>query len=172
MKYPTIWPQFFTATILNWKHLLKEDEYKDIIIECLKFMVDDKRIGINAFVIMSNHVHIIWQPLQHYTLTQIQTSFMTYTAKAIKKKLLQHKPDVLETLKVNKYDRTYQIWKREPLSIELFTEKAFMQKLEYVHNNAVAAGLVINAEEYKYSSAKFYLLGIDEFNLVTHYSGN
>lgn len=62
---------------------------------------------MNAFVIMSNHVHIIWQPFQDYTLTQIQTSFMTYTSKAIKKKLLQHKPDVLETLKVNKYDRTY-----------------------------------------------------------------
>jgi len=86
MNYPTIWPQFFTATILNWSHLLKEDEYKDIIIECLKFMVDDKRVEVNAFIIMSNHVHIIWQPLQHYTLTQIQTSFMTYTAKAINKK--------------------------------------------------------------------------------------
>jgi len=110
--------------------------------------------------------------LQHYTLTQIQTSFTTYTAKAIKKKLLQQKPDVLDTLKVNKYDRAYQIWKREPLSIELFTEKAFMQKLHYMHNNAVAAGLVSFAEEYKYSSAKFYLSGIDEFNLVTHYSGN
>lgn len=172
MNHPTVWPQFFTATILNWKHLLKEDEYKDIIIDCLKFMVDDKRVEVNAFIIMSNHVHIIWQPLQHYTLTQIQTSFVTYTAKAIKKKLLQHKPDVLETLKVNKYDRTYQIWKREPLSIELFTEKTFMQKLEYIHNNPVAAGLVSFAEEYKYSSAKFYFSGVDEFSIVTHYSGN
>jgi len=32
-----------------------------------------------------------------------------------------------------------------------------MQKLEYIHNNAVAAALVNFAEEYKYSSAKFYL---------------
>ena len=78
---------------------------------------------------------------------------------------------MLETLKVNKYDRTYQIWKREPLSIELFTE-TFMQKLHYIHNNAVAAGLVNFAEEYKYSSAKFYHQGIDEFNIITHYIGN
>ena len=172
MKYPTIWPHFFTATILNWKHLLKDDEYKDIIIECLKFLVDEKRIELNAFTIMSNHVHIIWQPLQHYTLTQIQTSFMTYTAKSIKKKLAVENPEVLEQLRVNKYDRTYQIWKREPLSIELFTEKAFLQKMEYIHENPVAAGLVNFAEEYKYSSAKFYMLGIDEFNIITHYSGN
>ena len=73
---------------------------------------------------------------------------------------------------MNKYDRTYQIWKREPLSIELFTEKVFMQKLEYIHQNPVIAGLVNFAEAYKYSSAKFYHLDIDEFNFITHYSGN
>lgn len=54
-----------------------------------------------------------------------------------------------ERLKVNKNDRTYQIWKREPLSIELFTEKALLQKLEYVHENPVAAVLVNFAAEYK-----------------------
>ena len=87
MKYPVIWPQFYTATILHWKQLLKEDEYKHIIIECLKFLVKEQRIELNAFVIMSNHVHLKWQPLQQYTLTHIQSSFMTQTAKAIKKKL-------------------------------------------------------------------------------------
>jgi putative transposase len=172
MKYPTIWPQFFTATIQNWKQLLKNDEFKEIIIEGLKFLVNEKRIELSAFVIMSNHVHIIWQPLQQYTLTQIQMSFMTQTAKAIKKKLALENPDILEQLRVNKYDRTYQIWKREPLSIELFTEKAFMQKLEYIHENPVTAALVNFAEEYKYSSAKFYLEGIDEFDMITHYTSN
>ena len=172
MKYPVIWPQFYTATIQNWKQLLKEDEYKGIIIECLKFLVKEQRIELNAFVLMSNHVHIIWQPLQEYTLTQIQSSFMTQTAKVIKKKLALENPEVLEQLRVNKYDRTYQIWKREPLSVELFTEKAFLQKLEYIHENPVNAGLVNFAEEYKYSSAKFYNDGTDEFNMITHYSGN
>ena len=32
-------------------------------------------------------------------------------------------------------------------------------KLEYIHNNPVAAGIVANPEEYKYSSARNYLLG-------------
>ena len=50
------------------------------------------------------------------SVTLIQTSFMTYTAKAIKLKLALENPNVLEQLRVNKYDRKYQIWKREPLS--------------------------------------------------------
>ena len=89
MTYPTIWPHFFTATILNWIHLLKEDEYKDIIVKCLNFLADEKRIELNAFTIMSNHVNIIWQPLQHYTLTQIQTSFMAYTTKSNQEEIVQ-----------------------------------------------------------------------------------
>ena len=172
MDYPTIWPQFFTSTIQNWKHLLKDDEYKDIIINCLQFLTREKRITLNAFTIMSNHVHIIWQPLQHYTLTQIQTSFSTQTSREIIKKLKEKNPGQFDSLKVNKYDRAYQVWKREPLSIELFTEKIFQQKLEYIHQNAVVAGLVILPEMYKYSSAKFYEMGIDDFNMLTHYMGS
>jgi len=44
---------------------------------------------------------------------------------------------MLANLKVNKYDREYQIWKREPLSIELLTESMFIQKLEYLHPSAI-----------------------------------
>lgn len=47
MNYPTTWPHFFTATFLNWNHLLKEDEYKKIIIR--KFSVGSEyRYGFNG----------------------------------------------------------------------------------------------------------------------------
>ena len=42
------YPQFFTATILEWKHLLVEDKYKDIIIESLRFLVKEK--GYHLFI--------------------------------------------------------------------------------------------------------------------------
>jgi hypothetical protein len=32
MDYPTNYPHFFTATILEWKHLLKLNKFKEIII--------------------------------------------------------------------------------------------------------------------------------------------
>ena len=38
--------------------------------------------------------------------------------------------------------------------------------------NPVAAGLVTLAEEYHYSSAKFYETGVDDFNFITHFRGN
>jgi len=164
--------QYFTATIYEWRNVLSEDNHKDIIIESLQFLVNDKRIELNAFVIMSNHIHLIWQALPGFTPSAIQASFMKYTAQQIKRSLIKNKPGMLDTFKVNKYDREYQIWKREPLSIELLNEAMFKQKLEYIHYNPVRAGLCNVPEDYYYSSAKFYFDGTNTFGMLKHYSGN
>ena len=53
MQYAEYYVQFFTATILEWKHLLKQDQYKDIIVESLRYFVKEQRVKVNAFVIMN-----------------------------------------------------------------------------------------------------------------------
>jgi putative transposase len=73
--YPEYWPQFFTATILEWKTLLQQDKYKEEIVKSLRFLVQQKRIKLYAFVIMNNHLHLIWQPMPGQTLQTIQHSF-------------------------------------------------------------------------------------------------
>ena len=171
-NYPVHFPQFFTATIYEWKHLLSNNQRKDTIIESLQFLVNDKRITLYAFVILNNHIHLIWQPLFGFSPSDVQASFMKYTAQQLKRSLAGSDTNTLAALKVNKYDRTYQVWKREPLSVELRTHAVFMQKLDYVHDNPVRAGLCIHPEDYYYSSAKFYYGGIDHFKMITHFSGN
>ena len=167
--FPVYAAQFYTATINDWNDLLKNDERKNIIIDSLKFLVTNKRIELNAFVIMSNHIHLIWQPLLGFTPSAIQASFMKYTAQQLKRSLNVVE---VEKFKVNKYDRDYQIWKREPLSVELPSLNMFTQKLEYIHYNPVEAGLCTKPEDYYYSSARFYLGGIDAFEMLTHISGS
>ena len=164
--------QYFTATIYEWQTVLADDSHKDIIIDSLQYLVNDKRIELNAFVIMSNHIHLIWQALAGFTSSGVQASFMKYTARQIKRSLIKNKPDMLDAFKVNKHDREYQIWKREPLSIELLNELMFKQKLEYIHYNPVRAGLCNVPEEYYYSSARFYFDGTNSFEMLKHYSGN
>jgi len=165
INYPENWPQFFTATILNWKPLLTYDPYKDIIVDSLKFAVHNKRIKLFAFVVMNNHIHIVWQHLPPYSRTEVQLGFMKFTAQKIKFDLVKNNPAFLQEFKVDKKDREFQLWKRRPLSVDLFTEKVFQQKIDYIHNNPVKAGLCISPEEYKYSSAKYYEYRVDEFGL-------
>lgn len=147
-QYPNYWPQFYTATFYKWKNLLLDNQFKDIIIDSLKFMVENKRLELNAYVIMSNHIHLIWQALPWHTPSTIQSSFMKFTAQQIKRKLAKEYPNRLATCKVNKYDREYQIWKREPLGVELFSRDVFRQKLVYIHYNPAVAGVCSFPEEY------------------------
>jgi putative transposase len=170
--YPGHWPQFYTATINNWQHLLSDDKHKDIIVDSLKFLVTEKRIELNAFVIMSNHIHLIWQAMFGVTPSDIQASFMKYTAQQLKRSLAKNNTEALETFKVNKYNKEYQFWKRDSLGIELFSPAVFEQKVNYIHYNPVKAGLCTNPEDYHYSSAKFYYDGTDKFGMLTHYMGN
>jgi putative transposase len=168
--YPAEWPQFYTATILNWQHVLEDDKYKDIIVESLQFCVKENKVKLYAFVIMSNHIHLVWQQIPPTTKVKLQHSFMTFTAQKIKEHLQKHNPTLLEAFRVDAKDRMYQIWERNPLAVDLFTPKVFHQKIDYVHFNPVKAGLCINPEDYYYSSAKFYTTGIDVFNMLTHYN--
>jgi REP element-mobilizing transposase RayT len=127
-QYPIYWPQFYTATILEWKPLLQQDKYKQVIIESLQYHTLNKKITLYAFVIMNNHIHLIWQALPGNTPGQIQHRFMKYTAQQIKFDLVQNHSLVLDEFRVNAKDRTYQFWERNSLGIELYSHEVFLQK--------------------------------------------
>ena len=165
----TGWPQYFTATNLEWKKLLQPDKYKDIITDSLRFLVEDKRIILYAFVIMINHIHLIWQMRASIDLEAVQRDFLKFTAGKIKADIRKHHPAVLLHFFVGAKDREYQFWERNPLSIELRTPAVFLQKLNYIHWNPVRAGLCRWPEKYKYSAAMFYETGIDNWGYLTHY---
>ena len=164
-------PQFFTATILEWKHLLANDLYKQVILNSLRFLVNDKRVVVNGFVIMSNHIHLIWQAMNGFTPKQLQHSLLSFTANKITQDLQLNNQELLQELRVNAKDRQYQVWERNALSVDLFSEEVYLQKLNYIHNNPVTAGLCNVPGNYKYSSAAFYETLFDEFGFLTHWRG-
>jgi REP element-mobilizing transposase RayT len=165
------YPQFFTSTILEWKHLLADDKMKDIIISSLQFLVNDRRVIIYGFVIMPNHIHLIWQIQDAFEKAKVQQSFLKYTAQQMKFTLAKTDAGELAKYKVKASDREYQFWERNPLSIDLWSRPIFLQKLNYMHNNPSQPywKLCQYPEEYRYSSAKFYEKGVDEFPFLSHY---
>jgi len=50
----------------------------------------------------------------------------------------------------------YQIWIHENHAIELHSLEFIRQKLNYIHNNPVRAGIVEQPEDYIFSSARNY----------------
>jgi len=163
--------QFFTATILKWKNILKDDEYKDIIIKSILFLKNEGSIVVYAFVIMPNHIHLVWHVQDGFTPDKIQFRFLKFTAQQIKFKLIDTADIRLSNFKVNAADREFQFWERNHYVVDLWSPAVIQQKIDYIHNNPLQDKwkLVQYPEDYKYSSAKFYETGIDEFELLVHF---
>ncbi len=58
--------------------------------------------------------------------------------------------------KQNSNNKNYQFWQQDNHPIELYDNYMMDQKLEYIHNNPVEAGIVLSPEDYLYSSDKNY----------------
>jgi putative transposase len=165
--------EFFTATNLNWLPVLANDFHKQILMEAFRRRVGTNELTVYAFVIMPNHFHIIWQVHNSIDRSSFQRDLMKFTARSMLMFMRMNDDTMLEKLIVNAKDRKYQIWERNSLSIPLYTDKVFMQKLDYIHNNPLQEKWQLSKapEEYLYSSAKFYENGSgDDFGLLTHYS--
>ncbi|MCB9033938.1 MAG: transposase [Chitinophagales bacterium] len=164
----TYFPQFFTATIYKWYPLLKESQVKDIIIESMVFLAQNQRVFIHAFVIMDNHIHIIWKIRTPHLQKNVQRDFLKYTAQQIKFYLQRKNSEIIELCKVNHNDRKYMIWQTNSMSVDLYTEKVYNQKLDYIHNNPIKAKYCEKAEDYIYSSADYYYLNKSKWKFINN----
>jgi putative transposase len=159
--------EFFTATCLNWQNLLQAESHKQIIMNSLKFLVDNKRIWLYGYVIMDNHVHILWCKQPEWLDKNVQQQFSKFTAQQLKFSLINNAGN-LDLYKSTQADREYQFWERRPFKATMYNRKVFEQKLDYIHFNPVKAGLCQLPEDYLYSSASYYLLNTPN-GLITHY---
>ena len=73
---------FLTFTTVGWIDIFTRQRYRDLIMDSFQFCRKNKGLLINAFVIMSNHVHVIWTPTRH-NLSDVVRDFKTFTSKKI-----------------------------------------------------------------------------------------
>jgi putative transposase len=162
---------FWTDTIKNWKSLFSKDSLKQIIIDCLHNLVVRKKILVYGFVIMPNHIHLIWEMLELNGKEMPHASFNKFTSHQFLELLRKEKSKELNQYNENDLERKHRFWQRDPLAIHLDGKTKAEQKLEYIHLNPLQEkwNLVIKPEDYKWSSAKFYETGEDEFGILTDY---
>jgi putative transposase len=158
---------FFTSTVLEWKFLLTNDLYKDIIIDSLKYLVEKERVMVHAFAIMNNHLHLLWHIRHPHAKDDVQRDFQKFTSQIILKDLRNNHVQLLQEFYVGAKDRKHQVWERNPLSIGIWSEEVLRQKLEYIHNNPVKAGLCAFPEDYLYSTARLYNGDLNQWKFVT-----
>jgi putative transposase len=157
---------FWTATIHNWLPLLETDNNKKIITDSLKYLSDKNFITVYAFVIMPNHIHLIWQQNELNGKETAKGSLLKYSAHLFLKQLQAEGQSLL--YEVNAANKKHEIWQRDSLGIEIYSRAVAKQKLDYIHFNPVSGKWQLAKDDisYYYSSAKFYETGVDEFGFL------
>ena len=150
---------FVTASISGWKHLLAEPKYRQIVLDSLVWLQNEKRILLFVFVIMPSHLHLILKP-ENKTIGEVLQDFGSYTAHIILSELRKDGRD--ELLKFFHHERRdarhqHSIW-QDMQAKNIYSIEFLNQKMEYIHSNPVSKDwkLVDDWAEYKYSSACFY----------------
>jgi len=153
---------FITLTTVEWIDIFTKPIYKQIIINSLKYCQKNKGLEIYAFVIMTNHLHLIVSSLlKNISISDILRDFKKFITKGIIKELKNdNRKYISQLLKYygKKAKQEYQMRQQGNYPEIIETEKFFLQKLEYIHNNPVKAEIVDKQEVYLYSSARNWIL--------------
>lgn len=153
---------FITFATVSWVDVFTRRAYKDIVVESLNFCQKEKGLLLFAWVIMSNHVHLIAESAEGFKLQDIMRDLKKYTSKQVIKAIEEHPGEsrrewmlkiFREAGEVNSNNKTYQFWRQDNKPIELFSSEMIERYLNYLHENPVKEGYVENAEDYVYSSA-------------------
>ena len=154
---------FLTLTVEKWVDVFSRKIYRDIIIDTLRFCQQNKGLEIFAFVVMTNHIHLVVRSAEGKLSSTIR-EFKSYSAKqiieAIKTEPESRRQWMCQLFKWsavdNKRSENYQFWQRDNHPEVLYSPDFIDQKINYIHQNPVKAGFVLNPEDYLYSSAMAY----------------
>ncbi|HZS48873.1 MAG TPA: transposase [Blastocatellia bacterium] len=98
---------------------------------------DSKRYQLHSWIIMPNHVHLLFTSKEGWELSQIAHSWKSYTASECNKIL----------------ERKGEFWQREPFDRYIRNEQHYNNAIRYIENNPIKAGLCHNPEDWPWSSA-------------------
>jgi REP element-mobilizing transposase RayT len=157
-------PYFITTTIVNWIDIFTRRNQKQMIVDALAYCQKEKGLEIYAWCLMPSHLHMMCRAQNDDLLSDIMRDFKKFTSKKIIQ-LIKTEPESRREWLLQEFskaceglsrEQTYKVWQDGYHAELLVTNKFIYQKLNYIHNNPVADGIVFKPEDYMYSSARNY----------------
>jgi REP element-mobilizing transposase RayT len=164
---------YLTFQVVFWIDLFSRQLYRDAVVESLKHCQKEKGLEIFAWVIMSNHIHLLSRSSTG-DLSGTIRDFKKFTSKEFIRLINENEESRKEWMlrlfahaaKRQNKAGSFQIWTHESHAVEIFSNQFISEKVEYIHNNPVRAGIVDRPEDYRYSSAANYSDGKGLLDIV------
>jgi putative transposase len=158
---------FITFAVVEWVDVFTRKQYRDIVVDSIRHCQKEKGLILYGWCIMSNHIHLMAAAKEN-NLSDILRDFKKFTSKQIITAIQNNEQEsrkewMLSIFKQegekNSRNSEYQFWRQDNQPKECFSPQFSVQKLNYIHNNPVEAGIVEKADDYLYSSARSYRQG-------------
>jgi len=152
---------FVTLTVSGWIDLFSRDTYKKILVQNLEHCQKHESLEIFSYVIMTNHLHMLTRRMDN-DLNELLGRFKGFTSKEMLKEIQENPKEsrkewLLHQFKFfaqkNAQYSKYHLWQNKNYPTQIYSPEVFMQKMNYIHQNPVRAGMVTDPAHYIYSSA-------------------
>ena len=170
----TSYAHFVTTRTYENRPYFKNKEFSSILLKEIRFYSEKYGFVVMGYVVMPNHVHLLlwWDSEErpNLTVSKIMRGIKAGTAMRIIRLLKSRgveRGDGLEQVlqatqskgagsKSHKQNLKYRLWQPSFYDFNIPSEEKLLEKLNYMHNNPVKAGLVFSPCDYKWSSYKEY----------------
>ena len=135
---------FVTFAVVGWVDLFTRNVYKDILLESWRYCQQQKGLLIHAYVIMTNHVHMIISKNSDTLLEAIMRDMKKFTSskllEAIKKEPESRREWMLTLFRQagenNSNNKIFQLWQQDNHPIEcesptILSQKIMFMKIQY-----------------------------------------
>ena len=139
---------FLTFTIKNWYYIFDRHNRFQILSDSIQYCQKNKDLKLFAYVFMLNHIHLIASSSDMIALVR---DFKKFTSKEMLKNIIATEPGILKLFQIG--ENKYEFWKKINMPKQIESEKYFLQKVNYIHENPMRKQYVANSEHWYWSSA-------------------
>ncbi|CAN5146604.1 hypothetical protein BH09BAC1_BH09BAC1_14120 [soil metagenome] len=141
---------YLTITVTDWVDVFTRPAYRHIMVNSLKHCIEGKGLVLHAWVLMSNHLHLLANGQEDVWLPGVLRDMKKFTSKTITTNIEQIPESRREWMlhrfafagKQDKKIEKYKFWQDGNEPKEVFGHEFMMQKLDYIHLNPVRAEYV------------------------------
>ena len=120
---------YITMTVVGWIDIFTRKNHRDGIIDSLKYCQNEKGLIIYAYVIMSNHIHMVVDSNGLFTLKEIIRDFKKFTSKKILEQIQSETESrrtwllklFKEAAKESPKHKNFKFWQPGNYALEVYT---------------------------------------------------
>ncbi len=149
---------FLTGNIARRLPVFEQEACGHAFIDVCSKLRKEWPFKLVAYVLMPDHIHLIVNP-QDGRIRELAGALKSLSARRIIDEtrgfsFLREKPEADGSV--------HQVWQESFKALPLWSDWLIWQKINYIHNNPIKAGLVKSTGEYRWSSFRSFYFGEPE----------